>query len=1217
MMAPDGRAMTENMQNWLSRIGLGKQAKTFADNGIDWDILLELTESDFKELGLSLGDRKRLLKAITSLKRDEPAADAAEPHKTPAEVAAPASPAIATAAAKTEAERRQITVMFVDLVGSTPMSEKLDPEDMREVLHAFQEGCASAIEIEDGHIATYMGDGVLVYFGYPRAHEDDAARAVRAGLGIVSGLKATNEALSARYGVHLQTRIGVHTGLVVVGDVGAGSARDRGAIVGETPNIAARLQGEAEPDTVVVSAATRRLIEGLFIFEDVGSRALKGVSALIRIFRVVELAESPDRFTARASRGLTPLVGRAAELDLLRQRWEQASDGEMRCVLLVGEAGIGKSRVVHAFREGLADRAHQSVTWYCSPYHRNSAFFPVITWLCRSLGVDPQADHAAGMAKLVEASKDLDIDDPDVSKTTASLLGLRVEEPATQEPSGLAYRRRLLDALSLILRAMARRQTLFMVVEDVHWADPSTLDLLRELQEWLATSRLLLLVTARPEFRPDWSYPQFVQVNLDRLSRRERQAMIERLTDGKALPDFVLDQIVTRTDGVPLFVEELTKTVLEGNVWRDAGSRYELEGPFQGIAIPDSLQGSLLARLDRLEATAKEIAQIGATIGREFNRELLRSVAQQKDDALDVGLEQLVTAEIVRPVWLPAIGGKAFAFRHALIQDAAYQSLLLARRRQYHAAIGENLSIHFPEIAAAQPELVAQHLTSADQVEPAIAAWQRAADSAMKRGAYAEAKAHVLRGLELIRRLPDEPGLRSRRAVPFLLIRGQLEIKETRTKAQATLYRAATLARETGLAREFALAAIDMCKVEQFGFSPNPMAKDLLQEALDNPGVDDPVLRCRLTSWLGRAIFLTDGDVAGCLARVAEAREMAREHNNAHSLFDIMATEAMVYPTPVAAEFEQRSRIIREYFDASKLNADPFEANYATGLTAARFLEIGDIEGFHTSLEHIADLARTTQAASDRWLSESFEAVSAILAGDYATAERLANEAYSSVKDASLGPYLGIYGVHMFTIRRDQGRLAEVAPLVKRFVSENPEESVWRPGLMLIASDLGFLAQARQHFETFANNDFALPQDAKRQLTLTYFAEVCAALGDANRAEKLYALLYPFRDVTVLAAPNTMCCGATHHFLGLLAATMADWKASEEHFREALALNERLKAWPRLAWSQFEYARMLLARRRNGDSVLAWELREKAVAAAERMGMGLLIQRNVQLGPPD
>ncbi len=896
-MAPDdhGRAMTENLQSWLSGIGLGSHAESFAANGIDWDVLHELSEADFKELGLSLGDRKRLLKAIAGLSR-WPAPDEATPRTPPGigEIS-PSGVPVTEAANKAVAERRQITVMFIDLVGSTPMSEKLDPEDMREVLRVFHEGCATAIDAEDGHIARYMGDGILVYFGYPRAHEDDAARAVRAGLGVIDGIKACNEALAARYGVRLQARIGIHTGLVVVGEVGAGSARDREAITGETPNIAARLQGEAEPDTVVISAATRRLIEGLFSFEDVGSRALKGVSALIRIFRVVEQAESPDRFTVRADRGLTPLVGRSAELDMLRQRWDQARDGEMRCVLLVGEAGIGKSRVMHAFREGLADQPHQIVSWHCSAYHRNSAFFPVVTWLCRSLGIDPQGDHVSGVEKLGEAAKSLEIDDPKVPAALASLLGLTAEKSSAPESAGLAFRRRLLDALSLTILAMAQREALFMIVEDAHWADPSTLDLLRELQERLAGSRLLLLVTARPEFRPDWNYPQFVQVNLDRLSRREREVMIEQLTAGKALPDFVLDQIVARTDGVPLFVEELTKTVLEENIWREVGSRYELEGPFQGIAIPDSLQGSLLARLDRLDPAAKDIAQIGATIGREFNRDLLRSVAQQNDQALDAGLEQLVAADIVQPVWLPASGGKAFAFRHALIQDAAYQSLLLARRRQYHAAIGGILLVDFPEIAAAQPELVAQHLTSADQVEAAIEAWQRAADSAINRGAYAEARAHVLRGLELVRRLPDE-ALRSRRAVPFLLVRGRVEIKETRSKAQATLYRAATLAREAGLVAEFAHAAIGVCMVEQFGHSPSPMAKTLIREALNNPALSDPVLRCGLLTWLGRALFVADGDVAACVAQLAEARLLARQTADKDSLHNIASTEMMISP---------------------------------------------------------------------------------------------------------------------------------------------------------------------------------------------------------------------------------------------------------------------------------------------------------------------------------
>jgi class 3 adenylate cyclase/tetratricopeptide (TPR) repeat protein len=1190
-----------DLKDWLSGIGLGHQADSFAANGVDWDVLCELTEADLRELGLSLGDRKRLLRAIAGL----------SDHRSVAAVPETAQPGETSvrgdATATAPGERRPITVMFVDLVGSTPMSEKLDPEDMRDVLRVFHESSAAAIEAEDGHIARYMGDGVLVYFGYPRAHEDDAARAVRSGLAIVDRLEAANVSLGERYTVRLQVRVGIHTGLVVIGDIGAGSSRDREAIVGETPNIAARLQGEAEPDTIVVSAATRRLIEGQFTFEDFGSRALKGVSSLIRVFRVLGPAQSADRFGIRAERGLTPLIGRAGELDILSQRWEQARDGEMRCVMLVGEAGIGKSRIVHAFREHLAGEPHHVVTWLCSSHHRNSAFFPIVAWFCHSIGIDPQGDRAGGAAKLAEAAKGLGIDGKSVA-SVAMLLGVATGGPeAAQDTSGLVYRRKLLDALALTIQAMVQRQPLILVVEDAHWADPSTLELVRELQERLSAFRLMLLLTARPEFRPDWHFPQLVQVNLDRLSRRERQAMIGELTGGKTLPEFVLDEIVARTDGVPLFVEELTRTVLEGNSWRETGTRYELEGSFQGIAIPDSLQGSLLARLDRLEPAARQIAQIGATIGREFDRALVRIVARLEDEVLDGGLEQLVAAEIVRPVWL-AIRGKAFSFRHALIQDAAYQSLLLARRREYHAALGQALIDDFPELAAAQPELVAHHLTAADQPDPAIDAWLRAGHSAMARGAYAEARVHVSRGLELIRRLPD-PAVRTRRAVSFLLIRGRLEIKEARSKAQSTLYRAASLAREAGLAHEFARSAVSMCIVEQFGFSKVPLATDLLREALDHPAIVDPVERCHLLARLAVS-HMRRGEFEQSLRLPAEVRETAERLGDLVSLTLGIGNYLVINPPVGAAGLEERRQLIQRYAVLARENLDPFEAIYASGLASSRFLEIGDIDSHLLLQKSVAEFARMTQAPSDRWLTLGFQAMSATLEGDYALAERKAEEAYAVVGDTGFVPALGIHGMQMFAIRRDQGRLAEVAPLVRRFVAESPEEAVWKPGLMLVASDLGFSAQARKHFEGFADRNFEVADDAKRVITLTYFAEVCAALGDAENAGRLVELLEPYRDLCVMVPPHTLCCGSTRHYLGVLTTTMKDWAAAEEHFRAALVMNERIRAWPRLAWTRFEYARMLLARGHDGDSMLCAELRQMAVAAAERLGMGNLLQRN-------
>jgi class 3 adenylate cyclase/tetratricopeptide (TPR) repeat protein len=1187
-----------DLKTWLSGIGLGSHAERFVDNGVDWDVLLELTEADLRELGLSLGDRKRLVRAVAGLRQAQAGPPPARRDEGP----------------NLAAERRQITVMFVDLVGSTPMSEKLDPEDMRDVLHAFHANCAAAIEAEDGHIARTMGDGVLVYFGYPQAHEDDAARAVRAALAIIDGLRAPNEGLAAQHGVRLQTRIGIHTGLVVVGDVGAGTTRDKEAIVGETPNIAARIQSEAQPDTVVISAATRRLIESLFAFEDAGHRALKGVSTPVRLWRVTGLAEWIDRFDARVHRGLTPLVGRVAELEMLRQRWNQARDSEMRSVLLIGEAGIGKSRLVRAFRDVLRGESHQTITWYCSSSYRNSPFFPVILWLSRALSIEPQEESSVD--RLQAAIDSLGIHRAGVTATLSSLLGLPgAETTDASEISGLVFKRKVLDALAATIEAMAQRQPLLMAVEDAHWIDPSTQELLRELQERLPTARLMLLVTGRPEFRPDWRYPQFVQVNLDRLSRRERQAMVEQITGGKALPNFVLDTIVARTDGVPLFVEELTKTVLESNSWRDAGTHYELEGPFQGVAIPDSLQGSLLARLDRLDPSAKEIAQIGAAIGREFDCDLVRRVARCEEDVLEAALEQLVDAEILQPVRQSAMSNTAYAFRHALIQDAAYQSLLLARRRQYHAQIAEILTAEYPEMIAGQPEIVAQHLTSAELVEQAITAWHGAGESAIRRGAFTEAHVHLDRGLELIERLPGDDRRRSMLALPILLVRGRVEIKKTMIKSAATYREAADIARRNSDGSGLAAAAIGFAEAEQLAtVSPTRESIILVEEAIAANVDARPALRCRLISALGRALLLNGVfDRAGAVIR--QARTMAEALGDQRSLRDVMASEILMLPPPLAAEFEERRRHIRQFCRLSEAEGDMLDAMYAVVVGCSRSLEMGDLDSFAESIPRIEEMAKISNAESDRWMLLCLQTMSATLHGNYVLAERRAGEAAAVISEAAFTPALGIYGMQMFTIRREQGRLKEMAPVVKRFLAEHSEESMWRPGFMLIASDLGFHPEARRQFETLAESDFALPADAKRPITLSYIAEACADLGDAQRAEKLYELLWPHRDTAILAPPTTVCAGAAAHYLGLLAGTMGEWQKAEAHFEAAQAMNEKMKAWPRLANTRLAYARMLLARGRNEDRVHASELRSMAVAAAERMGMKSILQRNAQLDP--
>jgi tetratricopeptide (TPR) repeat protein len=691
--------------------------------------------------------------------------------------------------------------------------------------------------------------------------------------------------------------------------------------------------------------------------------------------------------------------------------------------------------------------------------------------------------------------------------------------------------------------------------------------------------------------------------------------MVEEITGGKALPDFVLDTIVARTDGVPLFVEELTKTVLESNSWRDAGTHYELEGPFQGVAIPDSLQSSLLARLDRLDPTAKEIAQIGAAVGREFDRDLVRLVARCEENELEAGLEELIDAEIVQPVRQSATPGTAYAFRHALIQDAAYQSLLLARRRQYHAQIAEVLTAEYPEMIAGQPEIVAQHLTAADQIDQAISAWHGAGESAIRRGAYAEAHTHLDRGLDLVKRLPGDERARSMRALPILLVRGRVEVKKTMLKSAATYREVASIARRNGQASELAAAAIGFAEAEQLAtVSPTRESIALVEEAIAANVNASPALRCRLTSALGRALML-NGVFDRAAAVTQQARTMAEVLGDQRSLRDVMASEILMLPPPVASEFEERRRHIREFCRLSEAEGDMLDAMYAVVVGCSRSLEMGDLEAFAESIPRIEGMAKITNAESDRWMLLCLQAMSATLHGNYVLAERRAGEAAAVISEATFSPALGIYGMQMFTVRREQGRLKEIAPLVKRFVNEHPEESLWRPGFILIALDLGFHTEGRRQFETLAESDFALPVDAKRSITLSYVAEACAELGDAQRAEKLYELLWPHRDTAILAPPTTVCVGAAAHYLGMLAGTMGEWEKAEAHFEAAQTMNEHMKAWPRLANTRLAYARMLLARGRNEDRLRAAELRSMAVAAAERMGMKSILQRNAQLEP--
>jgi class 3 adenylate cyclase/energy-coupling factor transporter ATP-binding protein EcfA2 len=648
-----------------------------------------------------------------------------------------------------EAERRQLTVLFADLVGSTALAQQLDPEDMRDVITAYQNTVAADVTRYEGHVAKYMGDGVLAYFGWPRAHEDDAERAVRAGLAVIQALagRKTPE------GQAVEARIGIATGLVVVGDlVGEGAAQEE-AVVGETPNLAARLQGVAEPGQIVLSATTRGLLGELFELADLGPQVLKGIAKPVESYAVVGERAVESRYAARTAGSVLPLVGREQELALLLGRWRQSKTGEGQMVLLTGEAGIGKSRIARATIDAIEEEPQIRINYQCSPYHSDSALYPAIQQLIRAAGLATDDTPEAKLDKLEALLTQAHDDVGEVVPPIASLLGLEVEgRYGALELSPEQQRARTLEALISQLLNLAREHPVLFVLEDAHWVDPTTLELIELALDRIAEAPVLLLVTARPSFTHGFGgHPIITHLALNRLGRAQIEGMIARLSGGKTLPAEVLNEIVAKTDGVPLFVEELTKTVLESGVLRETPDAFVLDAPLQGLSIPSTLNDSLMARLDRLQPV-KEVAQMAACIGREFDYGLLAAVSPLSDAKLREALDGLVTAELIFRHGQPPEA--TYTFKHALVQEVAYDSLLRTTRQNVHGRIAEALLAGPAETAAAHPELLAQHFTAANRPEDAVGYWLQAGRQAAERSANKEAIGHLNKGLAVLDLLP-------------------------------------------------------------------------------------------------------------------------------------------------------------------------------------------------------------------------------------------------------------------------------------------------------------------------------------------------------------------------------------------------------------------------------------------------------------------------------
>lgn len=1187
-----------DINTWLNGLGLDQYADTFSENDVDVQVLPLLTNEDLKEIGVSLGHRKKILASIKevfgesngdtahheSCVSDKQNAGAAPSPQSEHFAKEPSLQEKSTALS--DAERRHLTVFFADLVGSTELTNRLDPEDMRTLLQTYQDAVAGAVSRYGGYVAKYLGDGLLVFFGWPRAYEDHAVRAIRAGLDATQRVKE----LRTPDGIPIAVRVGVASGEVVVGDAKGENTFEQAAMTGPILNLAARIQEHAAPNSVILTEeGSEANLHQIFKFSSLGTMNLKGFDAAKTLLQVVAERDAKSRFrAAHRDDANGALVGREFEKGILQQSWQRAQAGHGEFVLLAGEAGIGKSRLTEAFL-GDAEQAGNVdiVRLNCSPYLSSSPFHPVAERISQDAGVEPDFDDDRVLEHvrlMLESRPGLDHEQilPVYAAMVApsSDLARQILDLPPQEQRDIT-----IQTLINAIKVRSSNCPVILFVEDAHWIDPSTNALLERFRAICADLPLMVLITHRPgwELKRDEGDAHVQTLQLRRFDLDHVANLVQSITGQKPNQD-LLSLIVNKTDGVPLFVEEFTRAIVQ------SGIRGE-------INVPSSLKGTLMSRLDAVSRDAKQVALVGSVFGREFEPGLLAAAMKANAADIQIHLSELCKSGLV---FESGYNRGQFVFRHALIRDTAYQSMLAATRRALHASVAAALSQQRAAEVERRPELVALHLTEAEEWPAAFERWRAAAEMALARSASQEAMENAKETLKAARNMGEYA--RTEVVIGKMLVGRSYDSVGRLPEGISALREASEAAREIGdaeLAADAAHHFADTCMMA--GEGHNEAIRRCL-EALHELADNDERRRCRLMSQLARA-YMFNGQFSEGRHFGQKCMELAARLGDHKSQFSVMM---MRFGAPFVARQDSEARDWRKNLeDMHKVAEHLGNIDQGRDNTLSIFVgaEMADRALMDQSLERLTAISNKENHLQLYWVQTHARAMVAIMDGDFEAAEKYANEAVKIGRQTHGEHVDGVFGVQMFTIRREQNRLHEVAPVIKRLMTENPEDVAWKPGFGVIAAELGYKEPAEKILNEMAELGFATVPDAMYSTTLSYLADICGAVENIDHAQRLFDLLAPYEDLTITAGATTVCAGAGARRLGNLAALLGEWETSDKMFEKAISIDTEMSTPPWVAHSKAAYAYALRRRGRKEDAARALSLEADALAIAQNLGM--------------